>query len=51
MSTYDIPAEFAENLKIFMKGIKWHVAAEKMEDGDSGIMVRKRWILRLTKMM
>jgi hypothetical protein len=38
MSKYDIPVEFAENLKIFMKGIKRHVAAKKMEDGDSGIV-------------
>ncbi len=35
MSKYNIPVEFAVNLKIFMKGIKQHVAAKKMEDGDS----------------
>jgi hypothetical protein len=38
MSKYDIPVEFTENLKIFMKGIKQHIAAKKMEDGDSGIV-------------
>jgi hypothetical protein len=49
MSKYDIPVEFAENLKIFMKGIMRHIVAKKMEDGDSGIVVRKRWTLRFTK--
>jgi hypothetical protein len=42
MSKYDIPAEFADNLKIFMKGMKRHVAAKKMEDGDSGIIGKKK---------
>ncbi len=28
MSKYDIPAEFANSLKIFMKGMKRHVAAK-----------------------
>ncbi len=42
MSKYDIPVEFAENLKIFMKEIKWHAAAKKMEDGDSGIVGKKK---------
>ena len=49
MSKYDIPAEFANDLKIFMKGMKRHVAAKKMEDGDSGIIGKKRWISRFTK--
>ena len=38
MSKYDIPSDFAGNLKIFMKGMKRTVAAKKMEDGDSGII-------------
>ena len=42
MSKYDTPAEFAKNLKIFMKGMKRHVAAKKMEDGDSGIIGKKK---------
>ena len=42
MSKYDIPAEFADNLKIFMKGMKRTVAAKKMEDGDSGIIGKKK---------
>jgi hypothetical protein len=28
MSKYDIPIEFADNLKIFMKGMKQHIAAK-----------------------
>ncbi len=31
MSKYCIPGEFAENLRIFMKGMKRHVATKKME--------------------
>jgi len=42
MSKYDIPSDFADNLKIFMKGMKPTVAAKKMEDGDSGIIGKKR---------
>jgi len=42
MSKYDIPVEFADNLKIFMKGMKRTVAAKKMEDGDSGIIGKKK---------
>ena len=42
MSKYDIPAEFADNLKIFMKGMKRTVATKKMEDGDSGIIGKKK---------
>jgi len=42
MSKYDIPAEFADNLKIFMKGVKRTVATKKMEDGDSGIIGKKK---------
>ena len=40
MRKYDIPAEFSNKLKIFMKEIEWHVAAKKMEDGNSRILVR-----------
>ncbi len=42
MSKYFIPVESTENLKIFMKGIKWHVAAKKIEDGDSRIIGKKK---------
>ena len=42
MSKYDLPVKFSENLKIFMKGMKRHVAAKKMEDGDSGIIGKKK---------
>ena len=42
MSKYDIPVEFADNLKIFMNGMKRHVAAKKMEDGDSGIIGKNK---------
>jgi hypothetical protein len=49
MSKYDIPSDFADNLKIFMKGLKRTVAAKKMEDGDSGIIGKKRWTLKCSK--
>ena len=39
MSKYDIPAEFADNLKIFMKGMKRHVAAKK----NGGWGQRNHW--------
>ncbi len=42
MSKYNLPVEFAEDLKIFMKRIKRHVTAKKTEDGDSGIVGKKR---------
>jgi hypothetical protein len=32
MSKYDLPVEFSDNLKIYMKGMKRHVAAKK--DGE-----------------
>jgi hypothetical protein len=47
MSKYDISVEFAENLEIFMKGIKRHVAAIKMEDGDSGIVSKKKMDIKV----
>ena len=49
MSKYDIPAEFADNLKIFMKGMKRTVAAKKMEDGDSGIIGKKKMDFKVYK--
>jgi hypothetical protein len=49
MSKYDIPVEFAENLKIFMKGIKRHVAAKKMEEGGSGIAGKKKMDFKVYK--
>jgi hypothetical protein len=46
MSKYDIPVEFADNLKIFMKGMKRHVAAKKWRMGTAESLVRKKWMLR-----
>ncbi len=42
MSKYDLPVKFSDNIKIFMKGIKQHVAAKKMDDGDRGIIGKKK---------
>ncbi len=42
MSKYNIPVEFAENLKIFMKGIRQHIAAKKMEERNSGIIGKNK---------
>ena len=47
MSKYDIPVELAKNLKIFMKGMKRHVAAKKMEDGTVESLLIRRWICEL----
>jgi len=49
MSKYDIPAEFTDNLKIFMKGMKRTVATKKMEDGDSGIIGKKKMDFKVFK--
>jgi hypothetical protein len=49
MSKYNIPVEFVENLKIFMKGINRHVAAKKMEDGDSRIIGKKKMDFKVYK--
>jgi hypothetical protein len=49
MSKYDISVEFAENLKIFLKGIKRHVVAKKMEDGDSGAIGKKKMDFKVYK--
>ncbi len=42
MSKYDIPIEFADNLKIFVKGMKQHVAAKKWRMGTAESLVRIR---------
>ncbi len=34
MSKYDVPMDFAEKLKMFMKGMKWDVVTKNMESGD-----------------
>ncbi len=44
MSKCNISVEFTENLKIFMKEIKQHIAAKKMEDGDSGIVGKTKMV-------
>ncbi len=49
MSKCHIPVEFAENLKIFMKGIKRHVAAKRMEDRDSEIIGKKKMDFKVYK--
>jgi hypothetical protein len=42
MSKYEIPSDFNDNLKILMKGMNQTVAAKKMEDGESGIVGKKK---------
>ena len=42
MSMYKISVDLSEKLKLFMKGMKQHVAAKKMEDGDSQIIGKKK---------
>ena len=42
MSKYKIAFYLSEKLKLFMKGMKWHVAAKKMEDGNSQIIGKKK---------
>ena len=42
MSKYDMPTEVGEKLKMFMKGMKRHVAAKSFENGDSGIIGKKK---------
>ena len=49
MSTYDMHMEFAKKLKLFMKGMKRHVTAKNMEDGDSGIIGKRRWGSKCTR--
>ena len=42
MSKYDMPMEFAEKLKIFMKGMKRHVVTKNGEGGDCRIVGKKK---------
>ncbi len=49
LSKYEIPSDFNNNLKIFMKGMKRTVAAKKMEDGDSGIVGKKKMDFKCAK--
>ncbi len=42
LSKYEITSDFNDNFKIFMKGMKRTVAVKKMEDGDSGIIGKKK---------
>jgi hypothetical protein len=42
MSKYDMSTEVGEKLKMFMKGMKRHVAAKSFENGDSGIIGKKK---------
>jgi hypothetical protein len=51
MSKHDIPSDFADNLKIFMKVMKRTVAAKKMEDGDSGIVGKKKMDFKVYEMI
>ncbi len=41
MSKYDMPMDFAEKLKMFMKDIKQNVVTKNMEAGDSQIIGKK----------
>jgi hypothetical protein len=49
MRKYNIPVEFAKNLKVFMKMINRHFAAKKMEDGDSRIIGKKKMDFKVYK--
>ena len=42
MSKYKMLVDFSEKLKMFMKGLKRHVASKKMESGDSQIVGKKK---------
>ena len=42
MSKYEISKDLAEKLKMFMKGMKRHVATKSFENGDSGITGKKK---------
>ena len=46
MSKYDMPTRVAEKLKMFMKGMKQHVAAKSFENGDRGIIGKKKMDMR-----
>ena len=42
MSKYDMPLDFAEKLKMFMKGMKQHVATKNIDGGDCQIVGKKK---------
>ena len=42
MSKYKISVDLSEKLKLFMKGMKQHVAAKKMEDSNSQVIGKKK---------
>ncbi len=42
MSKYEMRVDFAEKLKIFMNGIKLHVAMKKMKSGDVNMIGKKK---------
>ena len=47
MSKYDIPKDLTEKLKMFMKGMKHHVAMKSFLNGDSGIIGKKKMDLKV----
>ncbi len=47
MSKYEMLVDFADQLKIFMKGSKRHVASKNMEAGDSQIIGKKMMDFRV----
>ncbi len=42
MSKYEMSVDVAEKLKIFIKGMKWHVTTKKMESGDVNMIGKKK---------
>ena len=49
MSKYKISVDLSEKLKLFMKCIKWHVVAKKMEDSNSQIIGKKKMDFKVYK--
>ena len=49
LSKYKIPVDLSEKLKLFMKGMKQHIAVKKMEDGDSQIIGKKKMDFKVYK--
>ena len=49
MSKYKISVDLSEKLKLFMKGMKRHVTAKKMEDGNSQIIGKKKMDFKVYK--
>jgi hypothetical protein len=47
MSKYKISVDFAERLKIFMKGMKQHVASKKMESGNANMIGKQKMDYKL----